>query len=487
MNKFLTLLSLMLLGVSAFGQSDVAPCATPELSESQRTFLKDFQLNIHEMDTRAGGATIYVPVKIHLVGKSDGTGFFKLEDVFTAMCELNQHFAPSDIYFYLYEDINFIKETTYYNHSFQQGYQMMNAYKVPNALNMFFVGDPAGACGYYSPSADAVAIRISCGGPGNTTITHEVGHYLSLPHTFYGWEGYDHQNPIPLSQQEKVNGSNCGSTGDGFCDTPPDYLSDRWQCPYNGPTLLDPNGDTVKPDPTFYMSYSMDHCTNRFSNQQRGAMRAYLLTKKPTMIANLPPSTAQASLVTLVEPAQFDTTSNYNFIRLSWTKSPEATAYHLRVSRYISYALKEVDMIVTDTSFVVNNLYPNTTYRWSIKPFSEGNTCGGYTTTKTFYTNDVAIQTGITEEITEIKEFYLYPNPMGQGDALNINISSDKAATGQFEVYSITGSLLFNQPVQLAGGVNQYQLNIPNLSAGIYILKYSAPEGNVTKRFVVAE
>ena len=42
-----------------------------------------------------------------------------------------------------------------------------------------------------------------------STLPHEVGHFYGLPHT------HDQGN-------ELVNGSNCATAGDNFCDTPAD-------------------------------------------------------------------------------------------------------------------------------------------------------------------------------------------------------------------------------------------------------------------------
>ncbi|MCD8566524.1 MAG: hypothetical protein LRY36_01130 [Alphaproteobacteria bacterium] len=109
-------------------------------------------------------------------------------------------------------------------------------------------------------------LQKGCMQANNMTFRHEMGHYLNLPHTFYGWEG---ENPPSIGQNapssiggvpvERADGSNCANSGDGFCDTPADYLSDRWSCQFDR-HYYDPVGQQITVDEKNYMSYSFDGC-----------------------------------------------------------------------------------------------------------------------------------------------------------------------------------------------------------------------------------
>ena len=75
---------------------------------------------------------------------------------------------------------------------------------------------------------------------------------------------------------ERVDGVNCDIAGDGFCDTPADYLNYRWNCNNQGlsnVTQTDPLGEKLKSDGSLIMSYSSDVCSYRFSEEQIAAMQ----------------------------------------------------------------------------------------------------------------------------------------------------------------------------------------------------------------------
>ena len=61
------------------------------------------------------------------------------------------------------------------------GAYMFAENNVTNLVNIYFVGDPAGNCGYFSPSGKCHSCGNSCAGTSNTTIAHELGHFFSLP------------------------------------------------------------------------------------------------------------------------------------------------------------------------------------------------------------------------------------------------------------------------------------------------------------------
>ena len=75
--------------------------------------------------------------------------------------------------------------------------------------------------------------------------------------------------------------------------------------------------------------------------------------------------------------------------------------------------------------------------------------------------------------INEIPGFNMYPNPVVHG---NLVISSPNNANKQVEIYAITGSRVFAKSVR-----SRENINVSNLSTGLYILKVYE-EGNISTR-----
>ena len=98
------------------------------------------------------------------------------------------------------------------------------------------------------------------------TATHEVGHYLGLAHTFQS--GCSGTSP-----------SNCATSGDDICDTPPTANS-NYGCPSVTQntcteTPVDQNDQHMN-----YMDYVDDGCMNLFTDDQKSNMRSVLNTSR---------------------------------------------------------------------------------------------------------------------------------------------------------------------------------------------------------------
>ncbi len=119
-------------------------------------------------------------------------------------------------------------------------------------------------------------------GGNDRTMTHEIGHCFNLYHTF-----------------QSGCGSNCGSSGDYCCDTPP-VLESSFPCDFtqntcsNDNTGGSPYGGNVVDQIENYMSYNS--CQNMFS-----------LNQKTRMMATLNSTSTSQGL------AQLSTTANLSF------------------------------------------------------------------------------------------------------------------------------------------------------------------------------
>jgi hypothetical protein len=150
-------------------------------------------------------------------------------------------------------------------------------------LNIYVGNLSGGLLGYAnlppgSAGNDHVVILFSSvGGPNapgtlnpyhlGRTVTHEVGHWLNLQHTFNsGCSG--------------LNNNNCMNAGDFICDTPP-LSSSTFGCPSNTPNTCTETSPFPSPYTSDmvnqyenYMDYSDDGCMNMFTSGQAARMNA---------------------------------------------------------------------------------------------------------------------------------------------------------------------------------------------------------------------
>lgn len=446
-------------------------CATHQ-TEDDLAWLRAYQADpqafaeAHDLDLLRRGGDILVPVQVHILGNDDGVGYYRLDQLYGSFCDLNERFEPTGFYFFISGEINYVDNDTWYEHDFFQGSNMMQANNVAGKVNMYFVSDPAGACGYYSPFRDAVAIAKSCAGVGETTITHELGHFFSLPHTFFGWESGE----PPLSQQERVDGSNCSSAADGFCDTPPDYAPYRWNCPTTGP-FTDPNGVSFVPDGTFYMSYSNDACTERFSLEQQDAMRANLIGRGSSLPVGGPDPVALDSAV-LVEPLDGATETAYNFTVLKWNGVPDATQYLVTVALNSTMSAVVEQVVVSDTFFICPELNQDRRHYWSIKPLTPSSFCAPTSEVRLFTTGEVF--SGISPTGESLLGLAAWPNPKQANQPLQLSVESGAAFQVQVRLIDLAGRTMAQRQWNLQSGNNRTEWELPALPSGMYMVELSA-------------
>lgn len=380
-------------------QAQTVPCATVTDS-AQLAALRVFQRNLDQNpDLLKKPVMRYVPLKVHIIGTDQGIGYFPISRLLNALCELNVRFEPTGFHFYLVEDVNYIDNSLLYAADQDEIYNESWTYKKEGAVNVFFHGPSQQWCGVYFGGLDVVFVQNGCQDPGETTLTHELGHFFSLPHTFYGWEGGN----TPFDP-EKIDGTNCRSAGDGFCDTRADYLSYRWGCPWPG-QLKDPNGVWFHPDSSIYMSYSMDACQSRFSSEQMAAMRSNLDSR------NIASNTADLQLLPAPQkyaPLQGDTTVKQQAATFVWGKVANAFAYHLQVARSGWWEFSDVDRLVFDTSATFALPY-TLGYAWRVRAITAANTCSEFGVADSFIPKSLPI--GL-QQLSILPEAPWFANPM---------------------------------------------------------------------------
>jgi hypothetical protein len=78
------------------------------------------------------------------------------------------------------------------------------------------------------------------------------------------------------------------------------------------------------------------------------------------------------------------------------------------------------------------------------------------------------------EAALQAKVFELYPNPLANGQALTLSVSSTNEEPTEISVYNSTGQLVYAQKTKLQKGVNTIELSLQNLRTGTYFVRTHA-------------
>jgi hypothetical protein len=451
--------------------------------------------------------TIHIPLVIHLVGNSNGQGFVAAQNVLGMVCRLNNDFADQNLRFYIKDSLRYLRDDLIFADAYDSlAVNRMITYKDTTALNIFTNGSAGGGvAGYYSRRGDYVFMLNSYANASSPTITHEIGHFFTLPHTFFGWENIDarqlHFNtPAPDSigtdwrrrEVEYVDRTgplaNCYSSADGFCDTDADYISERAQCPLSG-TALDPSGTPISPNTTLYMSYFYDACVNNFTPEQKTAIMASVVNRNWLFFTAPNTDSLNWNAITHTIPADASTIQIQDSVSFEWNLQGVGPAekYILFVERLIFGTPVGViynSIVPTNSVKLPSNLFINSaTYRWQVMPYSNGFTCAGFSNPTTF---TVQLPASV-ENITGLTEFSVNPNPV-KGDYVNIFYKLTEETELSFRVLSYDGKVIISEPFSAEPATDNFKtINISNLPSGIYIVQMICKNGIQNRKIEIVK
>jgi hypothetical protein len=276
--------------IANHGQSQNLVCGSTEPSEAEIADREARVQLLKKNRVRArqqAGEFTYVPLRFHIVRRSDGTGGASTAQVNDALAKLNEYYRHCGIQFYLAGSTpNLINSDEYHAYEFSEETALAQANDLSNAINIYLVGSinfqSSSVTGYaYYPSVLAISNRVFIRTDRLTdarTLAHEMGHYFNVLHTFHN-NAYQDVTFRELVTREA--GSNCASAGDLLCDTPADPYglpnSNTSGCSYVG-TATDANGQLFSPMLTNMMSYYFS-CGNAFTPGQYERMSGGLLLR----------------------------------------------------------------------------------------------------------------------------------------------------------------------------------------------------------------
>lgn len=479
------------------GQGQIVDfCATPP---EKSPWLIHYQERIArgEFPSLRSQETIWIPLAIHLVCEENGKGLMDGGILAESLCTLNKLFTQANIQFYIQDSLHRISRSDYYwLEDVASAVDMVQTYNIPQAVNTYFVGNALNACGFnltQQGTSLGIVLGQDCMAPNTTNWAHELGHFLSLPHTFFGWEGTQHNYKLPApvkirnTEVELADGSNCAVAGDGFCDTKADYLNLRWYCGSESQSpipMVDPTGQEFYADGSFIMGYAMDPCPTRFSPNQILAMRTYLTEELAPLFSKTPEYITQApnTQILLVEPRDNSPEITAAGVTFRWNPVEHALYYQLELSPIPNFGFVSNAYTVYGTSFTAMDLLNNRRYYWRIRPVTTNSFCRNYSSVQSFTTSST---TAIAELV--LPNWILSPNPVNAGTPLNVqwvNIQSN-ATPGYIAVFEASGRQVFSSQFVFSGYAQQWSLPTDGLSPGIYNLQIRSAQGQANRRFVI--
>ncbi len=504
MKSNITLLTfvMILFTQALFAQNHFCGMQHDDMVEVKRQMLENREaMKDYAFDR---GDVTYVPIRFFLVADADGNGRGTEFSCLVALCNLNNAFEDMDIQFYLKEFKYINNDWIYDDPQGWTGTQAIRNQCKYNALNLFVVNEIDGQSNgvilaYYQPPAGpnanydyVVSRKSSLGDP--RVLTHEIGHYFSLPHTFFGWEPQPWDAAIngnPVTQYwapngstivELVDGSNCNIAADAICDTPADYLfGPSNSCTYD-PVCMDKNNDVLMPQIDNYMNY-FDGCSEYFFTvQQEQEINNSLFSNNRNYIRpNYTPNTSEIT----EQPEEIFPENNqqldyYNNVTLTWTD--------VGADYYI------IDMFSGPTSFRrvvstnsvtwVDELSPDKSYFWKILAFNEGYTCQSFTGLIKFRTGE---NTTDVNEIDEVTTWSIVPNPVKASQNLQINVNADEAFEANIAMVSLTGQVLNQVDYEFPSGNSTYELPVNAIPSGVYMVVVRSERGVLNRRVVVSK
>ncbi len=498
--KSIFLVIMALLANHVYGQKHVCGMSTKDQIHAEEIFARGIA-NADFVSQR--GDKLYIPLKFHIVTETNGKGGPSYQTLLNQLARLNNDYSKFNFVFYLKDNYNFnvVKNSTILTAP-RDNENLMATFKDPNAINVFVVktigasGVGSGiVLGYYSPDKDFLVIQEAEAVKQSNTLSHEIGHFFNLRHTFFGWEStpYDeneHGNPCVLTfapgtnvQVEKVDKSNCKVAADLLCDTPPDY---NFGITVNGcvwsKTIKDKNGDVIVPMKNNHMSYFSDCPDFTFTTEQENRMRGNYATSLRTYLKStyIPTTDTLPMEMKTVTPIKNQKIDVYTSVYFEW-EDQKASTYLLEVKNTSNPLEFYTFWVQGANSYTATTLLPSKNYFWTVRAFHDGYTNTLLSPAILFKTGNLMVSTA---DLAGIESIEIFPNPINQYEKSNLVINAKNDDNIKITLMDATSKLIDQKSIKVQPGQNVVELDRLN-NAGMYMLKIENKNGSVTKKIIV--
>ncbi|MEP7195843.1 MAG: hypothetical protein ABI851_04945 [Saprospiraceae bacterium] len=498
MNKLLILFTLLFIySINSNAQFEgfCGSSASDNFQIRERMFKNREEMD--QLNTRTG-AIKYVPLTYYLAAKDDGTGRAKYLNVLNNICALNAIYLDQEIQFYLKGIIDVNNTFLYDDPSSTFGKAALTKIqdKNKNSINIYVAskanGTDLGVLAFYNPNGDYLVSDLNYVTAKGFTLAHEIGHYFSLPHTFYGWENTTYDCTIPTPTELFLGGTrvlieyverlkmlnnklHCEQSADGFCDTQADYELGLGAtgCTWDK-CAKDPDEVPLITDPANIMSYFLN-CPKYFSTDQKAAIARDYLSTGRNYIKN-PVHTPLGEVLAAPQNGVVVSTG-FNSVTFKWDAVPNATKYLLEFANvtlsnnatYKNFILKRLDTTFT-------NLTKGIKYAWRVSAYNETYPCPKSTATL-FYTNS---NFGVaTKDILNFSAINLIYNG---SNSYSLNIDSNIGGEVQFQLFTADGKLLSSEKLGLQSGMNTFEKSIN--SKGLFTYRVFNKENSIAGKLI---
>jgi hypothetical protein len=185
--------------------------------------------------------------------------------------------------------------------------------------------------------------------------------------------------------------------------------------------------------------------------------------------------------VTYISPINAETTPTYTDILLDWEDTPGATDYMVIVDRFPMFTNNPQKYFVEESQLIIPELPENVLFYWKVWPYNESETGAGYSPTQSFR---VGMGTGINE-ISEINDYFLSPNPVEGKNQTWLTLSSEKDFDAELKITDAAGHIFSQSHLTIPSGTSQHVMDTHDLPAGIYFIIMHSQSGVLVERLLI--